>query len=218
MAAAISVFQFDRSPNRLRTIHRHRSRPSMSRASSISLMSAPPTPSRGITPFFLPADVSTRSASPALSFTQLPPSESSAKFHLHETKASVPFQGHLDDVLGPTSPLAWTPNNALVFGRGDRVHVKNLATTGTDDVAVLVKLKDHHGHLRLLECGDDEMPNVVAVATSKGLIQLWDIPSKKMVMNWYTKPVSALRFAGPILSYASLLFFAETICAADCRC
>ncbi|KAI0310876.1 hypothetical protein OF83DRAFT_1178112, partial [Amylostereum chailletii] len=29
---------------------------------------------------------------------------------------------------------------------------------------------------------------------------LWDIPSKKMIMNWYTKPATALRFAGPVLT------------------
>ncbi|KAI0031791.1 WD40-repeat-containing domain protein, partial [Vararia minispora EC-137] len=125
--------------------------------------------------------------------------ETSAKHFLRDANASIAFHGEADDILGDTFPMSWSQGSTLVFGRGNRIHMKNIGLLN-EDVFVLSKLKEHHGTLRLLECGDASSPNHVAIATSKGLIQIWDVLTKKMVRTWYTKPPTALRWAGPVLS------------------
>jgi cell division cycle protein 20 (cofactor of APC complex) len=176
------------------------------------MMSAPPTPSRSLTPFSLYDHTSSRGITPlsslsfhdSSSFRSNSPAvptypETSAKFFLRETKTNIPFSGEVDDVLGETLPMSWSATNALVFGRGNRVHIKALGML-TEDVSVLSKLKEHHGTLRLLECGDAAAPHSVALATSTGLIQLWDVSTKKLVRAWHTKPPTALRWAGAVLA------------------
>ncbi|KAI0056828.1 WD40 repeat-like protein [Artomyces pyxidatus] len=199
---------------------RHRSRTTLSRASSSAslLLSRAATPVGSFTPFTPASPASSFTAlfpppSPARSFSQFPlpsPSirsnspavvpypETSAKFHLRNGKLAIDFQGAADETLGTTWPVSWSLKNTLVFGRGNRVHLKNLSTT--EDVAALVKLKESHGTLRLLECAGEDAPHTVALATSTGLIQIWDVAAKKMTSSWTTKPVTAMKWAGPVLS------------------
>ena len=83
------------------------------------------------------------------------------------------------------------------------MHYKNLMTA-TEDVGQLCKLLDTHGDLRIIECGGADHPDVVALGTSKGLIQIWDVKAKKMSASWSTKGVSAMRWNGPVLTVGGL--------------
>lgn len=99
----------------------------------------------------------------------------------------------------PASPVSWSQSNAVVFGRGNRVHYKNMADT--EDVAQqLCKVTSSLGNLRLVQCGGKEQPNVVALATSNGWIQLWDLVAKKMLMNWKMKTATSLCFGENMLT------------------
>ncbi|KAH9851296.1 WD40 repeat-like protein [Lenzites betulinus] len=99
----------------------------------------------------------------------------------------------------PASPVSWSQSNAVVFGRGNRVHYKNMADT--EDVAQqLCKVTSSFGNLRLVQCGGQDQPSLVALATSHGWIQLWDIVTKKMVMNWKLKSVTSLCFGQNMLT------------------
>jgi cell division cycle 20, cofactor of APC complex len=178
-----------------RRLSRRQSRHSFSRASSIgSSMSGPSTPSRSQASFnFMPqSDSSDRPFSPVTH----PFPETSARFFLKNSKITIDFTGCADGVLGMTWPMALSQRNILVFGRGNRVHLKNL--TINEDIVGLAKVKD--GHLRLLECGGEDLPNAIALATSKGLIQIWDITAKKMTTSWETKPVTSMTWNGPVLT------------------
>ncbi|KAI0673175.1 WD40 repeat-like protein [Trametes maxima] len=99
----------------------------------------------------------------------------------------------------PASPVSWSQSNAVVFGRGNRVHYKNMADT--EDVAQqLCKITSSMGNLHLVQCGNKEQANIVALATSNGWIQLWDLVAKKMVMNWKMKNVTSMCFGDNMLT------------------
>ncbi|KAI0363239.1 WD40 repeat-like protein [Pilatotrama ljubarskyi] len=111
---------------------------------------------------------------------------------------SVASAGEAAD-SAPASPVSWSQSNAVVFGRGNRVHYKNMADT--EDVAQqLCKLTSSLGNLRLVQCGGKDQPNIVALATSNGWIQLWDLVAKKMVMNWKLKSVTSMCFGDNMLT------------------
>jgi cell division cycle protein 20 (cofactor of APC complex) len=76
--------------------------------------------------------------------------------------------------------------------------------TISEDVGQLCKLQDSHGDLRIIECGGADQPDVVALGTSKGLIQIWDVKAKKKTASWSTKGVSAMRWNGPVLTVGGL--------------
>lgn len=112
--------------------------------------------------------------------------------------AVTPAAGDAADAA-PASPVSWSQSNAVVFGRGNRVHYKNMADT--EDVAQqLCKVTSSLGNLRLVQCGGKEQPNVVALATSNGWIQLWDLVAKKMLMNWRMKSATSLCFGENMLT------------------
>jgi cell division cycle protein 20 (cofactor of APC complex) len=69
-----------------------------------------------------------------------------------------------------------------------------------DTVGQLCKLQDQHGDLILLEAGGTDH---LALATSTGLVQLWNTESKKMVCSWTTKGVASMAWNGPVLSIGS---------------
>ncbi|KAA1474138.1 WD40 repeat-like protein [Dentipellis sp. KUC8613] len=190
------------SPERPRLSHRQ-SRQSLSRASSMSAVSRAGTPAMSQASFsqgpFTPtrefrSDISFRSNSP---MAPLFP-ETSARHHLRNGKVSIDFSGTTDSCLGMTSPVSWSLKNIVIFGRGNRVYLKNLSTS--EDVVGLAKLKEDHGVLRLLECADEQFPNTVALATSQGYIQVWDLAAQKIVSDWRTKPVTAMKWSGSILA------------------
>ncbi|THH19160.1 hypothetical protein EW146_g1944 [Bondarzewia mesenterica] len=183
-----------------RTLLRRSSRRSISRTSSMVDVSRAGTP-------FSQSPLSAVSAvaytTPASSFRSpsVPPTsfpEPSAHKCLKNGKVIIDFSGITDPTLGATWPVSWSHRNILVFGRGNRINLKNLTTN--EDVVGLAKVKDHHGSLRLLDCGGEEYPHNVALSTSKGLVQVWDLAAQKMTMSWWTKPVTALKWNGLVLS------------------
>ena len=129
-----------------------------------------------------------------------PPSapDTSANKYLRNGKITVDFSGVTDSMLGATWPVSWSQANILVFGRGNRVNIKNLATN--EDIVGLAKVKDHHGFLRLLDCGGEDNPHTMALSTSKGLVQVWDLAAQKMTTSWWTKPATAMKWNGPVLT------------------
>lgn len=115
--------------------------------------------------------------------------EFSAKTNLRNLKLSIDFV--LPDVTQPNyAPIAWSLDNMLYFTRGNRVHFKNVAAAATADVGSLCKLQDAHGCLRVMEY----QPNTksLALGTSAGCIQIWDVQARKMTLSWTTKEVSTM--------------------------
>ncbi|KAF9555734.1 WD40 repeat-like protein [Agrocybe pediades] len=99
--------------------------------------------------------------------------------------------------------LSCSANNVAFFTRGNRVHYKNLAST-SEDVGQLLKLQEAHGNVRCLEInrskGAGADPDILAVGTSKGYIQLWDVQKKKMTAKWHSKEVTAMAWNGHTLT------------------
>ncbi|KAF8970683.1 WD40-repeat-containing domain protein [Flammula alnicola] len=57
------------------------------------------------------------------------------------------------------------------------------------------------GNIRAIECGGKTQPDILALGSSKGYIQIWDIKAKKATLTWpTTKEITALAWNGPILS------------------
>ncbi|KAF8229458.1 WD40 repeat-like protein [Tricholoma matsutake] len=135
--------------------------------------------------------------------------ECSAKYHLRNTKLTIDFSvlpapdDPLPELAAGVPLLSCSATNVLFFSRGNRVHYKNLMTT-TEDVGQLCKLQDSHGDLRIIECGGTDQPDVVALGTSKGLVQIWDVKAKKTTASWSTKGVSVMRWNGPVLTVGGL--------------
>ncbi|KAJ6554470.1 WD40-repeat-containing domain protein [Mycena capillaripes] len=92
-------------------------------------------------------------------------------------------------------PLSYSSKNILYFSRGNRVQYRSMIAA--DSVSQLCKLQDKHGDLTLLEAGGIDH---LAVATSKGIVQVWDTEAKKMVCSWTTKGIASMAWNGPILS------------------
>jgi cell division cycle protein 20 (cofactor of APC complex) len=155
---------------------------------------------------------SVSSASLASSSTAGPTySESSAKHHLRNAKLTIDFSvPPSTTVADPPLPLevaapllSCSAANMSFFSRGNRVHYKNVMTM-SEDVGQLCKLQDSHGDLRIVECGGVDQPDVVALGTSKGLVQIWDAKAKKKTASWSTKGVTAMRWNGPVLTVGGL--------------
>ncbi|KAF9074377.1 WD40-repeat-containing domain protein [Rhodocollybia butyracea] len=108
---------------------------------------------------------------------------------------SVPPSTNDSDTL---LPLTSSSKSVVYFTRGNRVHYKNLQTN--EDIGQLFKLQDKYGDLKLMECGGPDNSDTLAIATSKGTIQLWDVRVKKMTASWSTKGVGAMQFNGPVLT------------------
>ena len=115
--------------------------------------------------------------------------ECSAKHHLRNAKVTIDYSAPpaaadpLPELAVAAPLLSCSAANVLFFSRGNRAHYKNLMTT-TEDVGQLCKLQDSHGDLRIIECGGVDQPDVVALGTSKGLIQIWDVKAKKKTASW----------------------------------
>ncbi|TBU31009.1 WD40 repeat-like protein [Dichomitus squalens] len=97
------------------------------------------------------------------------------------------------------SPIGWSHSNALVFGRGNRVYYKSMADT--EGVAQqLCKITDSMGSLSLVQCAGENQPSTVALATSNGHMQLWDLTTKRPTIQWKLKGPSAMIFNGTTLT------------------
>lgn len=151
------------------------------------------------------ASVSSRATSPVVPVFPEP----SARHHLKAGRLAIDFSVSTtataegvpteeNPFTGPSWPASWGASNVLYFGRGNRVHQKNMSLN--EDVSQLCKLKESHGDLRLLECGGRDQPNILASATSKGYIQLWDVTARKSTMSWQAKGAVSMRWNGPVLT------------------
>ena len=146
------------------------------------------------------SSASLRSSSPAV---QVYP-ENSAKHFLRNTKATIDYSPPPNAILDVSARLlSCSFRNILFFTRGNRVHYKNLTTS--EEVGQLCKLQDSGGDLRVIECGGIDQPDTVALGTTKGIVQIWDVQAKKITMNWTTtKEISAMRWNGPVLTIGGL--------------
>ncbi|KAF8064304.1 WD40 repeat-like protein [Lyophyllum atratum] len=130
--------------------------------------------------------------------------ESSAKHHLRNTKVTFDFSPPPGENLLEVPPplLSCSRKGVLFFSRGNRIHYKNMTTS--EEIGQLCKLQDSHGDLRIIECGGADQPEIVALGTSKGLIQIWDVNAKKKTSSWTTKSVTAMRWNGPVLTVGGM--------------
>lgn len=122
----------------------------------------------------------------------------SAVTNLRKDKFIVDFSVAQEDWPARVWPVGWSENNILVFGRGHRVHYKNLALN--EDIGQLCKFREDQGRLRIVACAGKEYPNTVAACSASGYIQLWDLATKKMVSKWTTKSATAIQWNGPVLT------------------
>jgi cell division cycle protein 20 (cofactor of APC complex) len=76
--------------------------------------------------------------------------------------------------------------------------------SGAEDIGQLCKLQEDRGDLRVIECAGIDIPHTVALGTSLGYVQIWDVKVKKMVMSWSTKGVSVMKWSGPALTVGGL--------------
>ena len=101
----------------------------------------------------------------------------------------------------PARLLGCGLNNVAFFTRGNRVHYKNITPNYNDEVTQLCKLSENRGSIRALECNTKFQPEIMALGTSKGYIQLWDVQAKKATLTWpATKDISALAWCGTVLT------------------
>ncbi|KAG6833388.1 hypothetical protein H0H87_007373 [Tephrocybe sp. NHM501043] len=141
--------------------------------------------------------------------------ECSAKHYMRNTRITIDFSmppvvadpgasvgaDDINNGLALAPLLSCSADNVLFFSRGNRVHYKNIGgMSGAEEIGQLCRLQDTHGDLRVIECAGKEMGDVLAIGTSKGLIQLWDVRTKKKTASWSTKSVTAMRWNGPVLT------------------
>ncbi|KAJ7452037.1 WD40 repeat-like protein [Mycena galericulata] len=121
----------------------------------------------------------------------------SSKFSLRDSRLSVDFSlPSGSDDTGTPVPLSCSAQNILYFSRGNRVQCRNM--TAADSVSQLCKLNaEKYGNLKLIAASGDAR---LALATTKGIIQIWDTDTKKMIASWTTKGVASMAWNGPMLS------------------
>ncbi|KAJ7146202.1 WD40-repeat-containing domain protein [Mycena epipterygia] len=122
--------------------------------------------------------------------------EGSSKYALRDSRVAIDFS--LPSTSDTSVPLAYSSHNVLYFTRGNRVQYRNMVTA--DSVSQLCKLQEKYGDLKLLAAGGVDQAGLLAIATSKGTVQLWDTESKKMIGSWTTKGVASMAWNGAVLS------------------
>ncbi|KAL9710619.1 hypothetical protein Ac2012v2_006157 [Leucoagaricus gongylophorus] len=195
--------------------------------SSTAIFSLPTSPSRASSPMVLSDRGSAfidqgglalmRSVSVSSMRSTTPPinptfPDTSAKYHLRNTKITVDYSGPTEvtsssAAVGSVAPhlLSCSSANVLFFCRGNRVHFRNIGTgSGAEDIGQLCKLQEDRGDLRVIECAGSDMPHIVALGTTKGFVQIWDVKAKKMAMSWSTKGVSVMRWNSAVLTVGGL--------------
>ncbi|KAF7297354.1 WD-REPEATS-REGION domain-containing protein [Mycena indigotica] len=142
--------------------------------------------------------------------------EGSAYYNLRATRLAIDFslplatgsnsESTTTEPTPPASrrslPLAYSAQQILYFGRGNRVHYRSMVNIPNNaEVGQLCRIQDKHGDLALLEAGGiEQRDGTVALATTTGNIQLWDTEAKKLVVGWTTKEASALSCYGNIVT------------------
>ncbi|KAF5381499.1 hypothetical protein D9757_008171 [Collybiopsis confluens] len=175
----------------------------ISRSSSLTEESRRASPS----PFIVPSSYSKPGLVRSASSSSLKPSnkpkqsEISSLYNIRDTKTFIDFTlppstSSTDTDI--TIPLACSTRSVVYFTRGNRVHYKNMQTN--EDIGQLFKLQDKYGDLKRMVCGGVENSDTLAVATTQGTIQLWDVRAKKMTASWSTKGVGAMQFNGSVLT------------------
>ncbi|KAH8079826.1 WD40 repeat-like protein [Cristinia sonorae] len=114
-------------------------------------------------------------------------------------KLDVDFNVSPEDAEAGLFPASWSEYNVLLFGRANRVYFKNMLTNSEQNVQ-LCKVRESLGTLKLIDSGGKDQPGTVALGTSKGEIQIWDLIAKKMTTQWHTTGVSAMKWSGPVLT------------------
>ncbi|KAJ7573975.1 WD40 repeat-like protein [Mycena floridula] len=127
--------------------------------------------------------------------------ELSAKYHLRNTKTTIDFSLPPAPEGESPLPLALSAQNVLYFSRANRIQFKNLNTS--EDIGQLCKLQNGIGDLKIIECGGIEKVDHIALASTKGTIQIWDVRTKKILSNWSTKGVAAMKWNGCLLTIGS---------------
>ncbi|KAH8822656.1 WD40 repeat-like protein [Flagelloscypha sp. PMI_526] len=96
-------------------------------------------------------------------------------------------------------PFTASSQNLLLFGRGNRVHYKNLQTS--EGIGQLCNLKrGKHSDLYMLSCpASADVNNTVAVSTGHD-VHLWDFAAKKEISSWQSKQHTFLAWNGPTLT------------------
>ncbi|KAG6879769.1 hypothetical protein C0992_011814 [Termitomyces sp. T32_za158] len=121
--------------------------------------------------------------------------ECSAKHYMRNTKIMWDFTAP----PGTGAVMSCSGDSLIFFSRGDRVHYKNISSG--EEVGQLLRLREGDGDLKVLKCAP--AGDLLAVGTSTGLVQLWDIKARKKVASWMNnKTVSAMAWNtdGDILS------------------
>ncbi|KZT03288.1 WD40 repeat-like protein [Laetiporus sulphureus 93-53] len=128
-----------------------------------------------------------------------PPVPESASNHLRSGKFVIDFSVSDEVLKAGAYPVSWSENNYMVFGRGNRVHYKNFSAN--EEISQVCKVPEGLGNLRAVQCGGKDQRNNVAIITMKGIIQIWDLSTKKMTLSWPTKRTpTVMHWNGPILS------------------
>lgn len=130
-------------------------------------------------------------------------SELSAKHFLQNTKKQITFAlPPTPDGEEPTLPMSCSAQNVLYFSRGNRIYHKDLSQP--DNINQFHRLPDKVGDLRLMKCGGIEQADHLAVATSKGVVQIFDVTARKIITTFTTKKgVSAISWNGSTLTVGS---------------
>ena len=122
----------------------------------------------------------------------------SARYNMESQPRSVidfslpTFTASVDNDEELFCPLSWSSQNILAFPRGNRVYLKNVAST-VEDVGYTFKPSKKHGILQMLDfCRD--APNLLALGTSNDNIELWDIEAKKMTRSWTATGITCLEW------------------------
>ncbi|KAJ2923636.1 hypothetical protein H1R20_g13459, partial [Candolleomyces eurysporus] len=92
--------------------------------------------------------------------------------------------------------------------------------SANEEVGQICRVQESHGIVTAIACGvsstDAASGNhgVVAVGTSKGLVSIYDVQTKKRVVSWITKPVASLAWNNKILTVGCV---SGSICHFDTR-
>ncbi|KAJ2911726.1 hypothetical protein MD484_g8688, partial [Candolleomyces efflorescens] len=115
--------------------------------------------------------------------------------------------------------LDCSASGILFFTRANRLHFKNLSAN--EEVGQICRVQESHGTFTAIACGgglstDAASGNhgVVAVGTSKGLVSIYNVQTKKRVVSWITKPVASLAWNNKILTVGCT---SGSICHFDTR-
>lgn len=129
-------------------------------------------------------------------------SESSAKFWLRSPRTTISYTPPpLSDDDISAKQLSCSASSVVFFTRGNRVHSKNVTSNYHEDITQLCKLSTDHGNIRCLESNNKTQSDTLAIGTTNGFVQLWDVQAKKATLSWKTtKEITAMTWNGPILT------------------